>query len=99
MTVRTVALAVGLLTVLGCSSSSGSKPIIVSFSATPASLTAGGGSVTLAWDVDAVKALFPPILAARDAIFPALFAAVLTMIVVSFFTPKPAPEQLAQFES
>jgi SSS family solute:Na+ symporter len=58
-----------------------------------------GTVVTLAWDVDAVKALFPPILAARDAIFPALFAAVLTMIVVSFFTPKPAPEQLAQFES
>jgi SSS family solute:Na+ symporter len=58
-----------------------------------------GTVVTLAWDVDAVKALFPPILAARDAIFPALFAAVLTMIVVSFFTPKPAPEQLAQFEN
>jgi solute:Na+ symporter, SSS family len=58
-----------------------------------------GTVVTLAWDVGAVKALFPPILAARDAIFPALFAAVLTMIVVSFFTAKPAPEQLAQFEN
>src|SRR5580658_1397417 len=48
-----------------------------------------GTVVTLAWDVDAVKALFPPMLAARDAIFPALFAAVLTMIVVSSFTAKP----------
>jgi SSS family solute:Na+ symporter len=58
-----------------------------------------GTVVTMAWDIDAVKALFPPILAARDAIFPALFAAVLTMIMVSFFTPKPSQEQLAQFEN
>jgi SSS family solute:Na+ symporter len=58
-----------------------------------------GTVVTLAWDVDAVKALFPPMLAARDAIFPALFAAVLTMIVVSFFTAKPTQAQLAQFEN
>ena len=56
-----------------------------------------GTVVTLVWDLDAVRAVFPPILAARDAIFPALFAAVLSMIVVSLFTPKPAPEQLAQF--
>ncbi|MGA2537980.1 MAG: sodium:solute symporter family protein [Terracidiphilus sp.] len=58
---------------------------------------ASGTVVTLAWDIRAVRALFPPILAARDAIFPALFAAVLALIVVSFFTPAPAPEQLAQF--
>ena len=56
-----------------------------------------GTVVTLAWDAPAVKALFPPILAQRDAIFPALFAALLSMIVVSLFTPKPSPEQLAQF--
>jgi SSS family solute:Na+ symporter/sodium/proline symporter len=56
-----------------------------------------GTVVTLVWDIDAVKQLFPPVLAARDAIFPALFAAVLALIVVSLFTPKPAPEQLAQF--
>jgi len=56
-----------------------------------------GTVVTLAWDAPAVKALFPPILAARDAIFPSLFAAVIAMVVVSLFTPKPAPEQLAQF--
>jgi SSS family solute:Na+ symporter/sodium/proline symporter len=56
-----------------------------------------GTVVTLAWDVATVKALFPRIISERDAIFPALFAAVTAMIVVSIFTPKPAPEQLAQF--
>ncbi len=56
-----------------------------------------GTVVTLAWDAPGVKALFPPLLAQRDAIFPALFVAVLAMIVVSRFTPAPTPEQLAQF--
>ena len=58
-----------------------------------------GTVVTLAWDVQASKDLFhlPPILAQRDAIFPALFAAVAAMVVVSFFTPKPDPAQLARF--
>src|SRR6202034_4372898 len=56
-----------------------------------------GTIVTLAWDVRAVKRLVPPILAQRDAIFPALFAAVAGMIVISLLTPKPAQEQLAQF--
>jgi SSS family solute:Na+ symporter/sodium/proline symporter len=56
-----------------------------------------GTVVTLVWDIQGVRAFFPPILAARDAIFPALFAAVLALIVVSLFTPRPAPEQLAQF--
>jgi Na+/proline symporter len=58
---------------------------------------ASGTVVTLVWDIDAVRKLFPPILAARDAIFPALAAAVISMAVVSLVTPKPAPEQLAQF--
>jgi solute:Na+ symporter, SSS family len=58
---------------------------------------AAGTIVTLAWDIPAVKALFPSILADREAIFPALFVAVLAMIVVSALTPKPAPQQLAQF--
>jgi SSS family solute:Na+ symporter/sodium/proline symporter len=56
-----------------------------------------GTVVTLAWDVEAVKRLFPPMLAERDAIFPALAAAVVAMVVVSALTPKPAAEQLAQF--
>jgi solute:Na+ symporter, SSS family len=58
---------------------------------------ASGTVVTLAWDFEAVRRLFPPILAARDAIFPALAAAVISMVVVSLVTPKPAAEQLAQF--
>jgi SSS family solute:Na+ symporter len=56
-----------------------------------------GTVVTLVWDIKAVKAFFPPILSARDAIFPALFAAVLALIVVSIFTPAPSAGQLAQF--
>ena len=55
-----------------------------------------GTAVTLAWDNLGMKELFPPILAHRDAIFPALFAAVLVLVVVSTLTPKPRPEQLAQ---
>jgi len=56
---------------------------------------ASGTAVTLSWD--AVKNFFPPILAGRDAIFPALIAALLSLVVVSLVTPKPRPEQLAQF--
>lgn len=55
-----------------------------------------GTVVTLAWDAPGVKTLFPPFLAQRDAIFPALVAAIAAMIVVSALTPKPTPEQLAQ---
>jgi SSS family solute:Na+ symporter/sodium/proline symporter len=58
---------------------------------------AAGTVVTLVWDVPGVRALFPPILAQRDAIFPALFVAVTAMVVVSLFTRVPEPEQLAQF--
>jgi SSS family solute:Na+ symporter/sodium/proline symporter len=56
-----------------------------------------GTVVTLVWDIPAVKAVFPPILAARDAIFPALIAAVAAMVVVSLFTAKPTLKQLEQF--
>jgi SSS family solute:Na+ symporter/sodium/proline symporter len=58
---------------------------------------AAGTVVTLAWDLPGVRGLFPPILAERDAIFPALFLSVAAMVVVSLFTPAPAPEQLARF--
>ena len=57
---------------------------------------AAGTVITLAWDLPAIKALFPPILANREAIFPALIIAVLAMVIVSAVTPKPTPEQLAQ---
>ena len=58
-----------------------------------------GTVVTLAWNNPTAKGLFnlPHILADRDAIFPALAVSVAAMIVVSLFTPKPKPEQLAQF--
>jgi SSS family solute:Na+ symporter len=57
---------------------------------------AAGTVVTLAWDVPGVKALFPHIIADRDAIFPALFVALAALIIVSLFTPPPTPQQLAQ---
>jgi SSS family solute:Na+ symporter/sodium/proline symporter len=58
---------------------------------------AAGTVITLLWDLPGVKEWFPPILAQRDAIFPALFVAVAAMVVVSLFTRAPKPEQLAQF--
>jgi SSS family solute:Na+ symporter/sodium/proline symporter len=62
------------------------------------SAIATGTVVTLAWDAPGVKQLLrlPHQLADRDAIFPALFAAVLALVVVSTLTPRPTPEQLAQ---
>ncbi len=58
---------------------------------------ATGTVVTLAWDIPGVKGVFPAILADRDAIFPALFAAVAAMILVSLVTPGPSAKQLAEF--
>jgi solute:Na+ symporter, SSS family len=58
---------------------------------------AAGTVVTLAWDLKAVRDLFPPLLAEREAIFPALVAALVAMIGVSLLTPKPAAERLGQF--
>ena len=58
---------------------------------------AAGTVVTLVWDLPGVRDLFPKILAQRDAIFPALFASVGSMILVSLFTRAPEQAQLAQF--
>jgi SSS family solute:Na+ symporter/sodium/proline symporter len=58
---------------------------------------AGGTVVTLAWDIDAVRHLFPSLIAERDAIFPALFVAVTAMIVVSALTPTSDAAHLDQF--
>src|SRR5580693_3833423 len=55
---------------------------------------ATGTAITLAWDNIGLKTHFPPILADRDAIFPALFAAVAALILVSAITPKPTAAQL-----
>jgi len=58
---------------------------------------AAGTVITLVWDLPGVRDVFPKILAQRDAIFPALFASVTSMIVVSLFTRAPEQAQLAQF--
>ncbi len=60
---------------------------------------ATGTAVTLAWDNTGLKSWLhlPPVLAQRDAIFPAVVAAVAMMVVVSVITPKPAEEKLKQF--
>jgi solute:Na+ symporter, SSS family len=60
------------------------------------SAIAGGTLVTLTWDLKAVHDNLPAVIAQRDAIFPALIVAVVLMIVVSWFTPKPTEKQLAQ---
>lgn len=60
------------------------------------SAIAGGTVVTLTWDLPGVKGLFPHIIADRDAIFPALFVAIVALIIVSLFTPPPTAQQLAQ---
>ena len=56
-----------------------------------------GTLVTITWDMSAVHGLFPPILAEREAIFPALLASITAMVVVSLMTPKPSAAQLARF--
>jgi solute:Na+ symporter, SSS family len=60
---------------------------------------AAGTLVTLSWDLPGLKRSLPQILADRDAIFPALGAALVAMIVVSALTPRPTPEQLARFSN
>jgi SSS family solute:Na+ symporter/sodium/proline symporter len=56
-----------------------------------------GTFVTVFWDTGFVHRHLPAIVADRDAIFPALLAAVLALVVVSALTPPPSPEQVALF--
>ncbi|HEX4037175.1 MAG TPA: sodium:solute symporter family protein [Acidobacteriaceae bacterium] len=56
-----------------------------------------GTFVTVFWDTGFVHRHLPAIVADRDAIFPALLAAVLALVVVSAVTPPPSPEQVALF--
>ncbi len=56
-----------------------------------------GTVVTLAWDVQAVRGIFPQVISQRDAIFPALIVAVVAMVVVSLVTKPPSAAQLAKF--
>ena len=61
------------------------------------SAIAAGTFVTVFWDSAFVHRYLPAVIAQRDAIFPALLAAVLCLVVVSAFTKPPSHEQLAQF--
>jgi SSS family solute:Na+ symporter/sodium/proline symporter len=60
------------------------------------SAIAAGTFVTVFWDTDFVKAHLSGALAQRDAIFPALLAALFCLVVVSLCTPPPSAEQLKQ---
>lgn len=56
-----------------------------------------GTVVTVGWDTAFVHAYVPAILAQRDAIFPALIASLLVLIVVSLMTQPPTAQQLQPF--
>ena len=58
-----------------------------------------GTLVTVGWDSSWVHAHLPAIVAQRDAIFPALIASVLGLVVVSALTRAPSPEQIALFHA
>lgn len=56
-----------------------------------------GTVVTVTWDTAFIHAHAPAILAQRDAIFPALIASLLALVVVSLMTPPPTAQQLQPF--
>ncbi len=56
-----------------------------------------GTFVTITWDSAFVHAHIPAIIADRDAIFPALLASMLCLIVVSLLTPRPTESHLRAF--
>ncbi len=56
-----------------------------------------GTFVTVFWDTDFIRHHLPQILAQRDAIFPALIASLLCLVVVSACTGAPRREQVAPF--
>jgi SSS family solute:Na+ symporter len=61
------------------------------------SAIAAGTVVTVFWDTAFVKGHLPAIVAQRDAIFPALLAALLCLVIVSLLTPPPSREQIQPF--
>lgn len=61
------------------------------------SAIAAGTFVTVFWDSSFIHQHLPAAIAQRDAIFPALLAAVVCLVVVSAFTKPPTPEHIAQF--
>jgi SSS family solute:Na+ symporter/sodium/proline symporter len=61
------------------------------------SAIAAGTIVTVCWDLPFVHKILPGVLAERDAIFPALIAALLCLVVISALTKPPRQEQVEQF--
>ena len=61
------------------------------------SAIAVGTLVTFFWDVEVVKRNLPAVLAQRSAIFPALIASLLCLVVVSALTAPPKASQVALF--
>jgi SSS family solute:Na+ symporter len=61
------------------------------------SAIAAGTFVTVFWDTAFVHQHLPAVVAERDAIFPALLAALICLFGVSLLTKPPRAEQLAQF--
>jgi SSS family solute:Na+ symporter len=58
-----------------------------------------GTFVTVFWDSGFIHTHLPPIVAERDAIFPALLASLLCLVVVSLLTPRPSEDHLRAFAS
>ena len=58
---------------------------------------AAGTVVTVGWDTAWVKGVFPQVISERDAIFPALAASLVCLVVVSLVTKRPSAAQLAPF--
>jgi SSS family solute:Na+ symporter/sodium/proline symporter len=56
-----------------------------------------GTFVTVFWDSAFIHAHLPPIIAERDAIFPALIASLLCLTIVSLLTPPPTEDHLRAF--
>jgi len=61
------------------------------------SAIAAGTFVTVFWDSPLVHQYLPQWIAQRDAIFPALLAALLCLVVVSALTKPPDAVKIAQF--
>ena len=58
---------------------------------------AAGTVVTVFWNSAIVHTTFPPSIANRDAILPALLASLVCLFAVSLLTPRPSAKQLAPF--
>jgi solute:Na+ symporter, SSS family len=56
-----------------------------------------GTFVTVFWDSDFIHTHLPTILTDRDAIFPALIASLLCLVIVSLLTPPPSASHLQPF--